>query len=593
MPPARRPARDRPPVRRSTLFALPAFAAAHPELAGRYPSWPAPRRRRQPARCGWRPRHVAAARRADGACDARAPRRRARVPAGAARRPAVLTDPRPAVPALPRLLLAAEAAWLRRSVPRVGRGGPTSIVVPSEYVRATVVEAFGIPAERVVVAPHGLPAAVDAVERAARPADAEPSSAAYGLHGPRRRLPGHHLPPQEPRRARAGPGPRSARPRPDVQLVLLGGRGPGRGGAAGRDRPPRPRRPGRPPGPGARRRPRRALRRWPTVARLPEPLRGVRRPGAGGDGRRAAGRGRRCHRAARGGRRRRPAGRRPTIPTAWAEALALRARRPGRGRPAPGRGPGAGGRPSPPPARRRPSSTPTVWPSREARRPLPPLRARRRPDRRGDHAASSWSWPTAATSSTSSRRCRGTSTTGSSRRGPAGWCGSSRPSGARSPGSTRSRPTRRSIPRRAVAFGGVQRPRRRWPACAAAGSTACWPCRRRSRSADGWGDGRRAGGPLVFNIQDVFPDVAIEVGAITDRPGRAGGPVAGAGQLPAGRRRHRAVRRPARQRGRQAARRPSGARCGSSRTSSTPRPSGRSTGTRPTGASSASATRPW
>ncbi len=33
----------------------------------------------------------------------------------------------------------------------------------------------------------------------------------------------------------------------------------------------------------------------------------------------------------------------------------------------------------------------------------------------------------------------------------------------------------------------------------------------------GWGIGLVRGGPLVFNIQDVFPDVAIEVGAISDQ----------------------------------------------------------------------------
>ena len=32
----------------------------------------------------------------------------------------------------------------------------------------------------------------------------------------------------------------------------------------------------------------------------------------------------------------------------------------------------------------------------------------------------------------------------------------------------------------------------------------------------GWGMSVVRGGPLVFNIQDVFPDVAIELGAITD-----------------------------------------------------------------------------
>ena len=39
-------------------------------------------------------------------------------------------------------------------------------------------------------------------------------------------------------------------------------------------------------------------------------------------------------------------------------------------------------------------------------------------------------------------------------------------------------------------------------------------------------------GPLVFNIQDVFPDAAVETGAITNRRDHRGGVVARTGELP-------------------------------------------------------------
>ena len=49
-------------------------------------------------------------------------------------------------------------------------------------------------------------------------------------------------------------------------------------------------------------------------------------------------------------------------------------------------------------------------------------------------------------------------------------------------------------------------------------------------------------GPLVFNIQDVFPDAAVETGAITEQVDHRRGPVARARQLPPRRRGHRAQR---------------------------------------------------
>ena len=196
-----------------------------------------------------------------------------------------------------------------------------------------------------------------------------------------------------------------------------------------------------------------ALRRRP---RLPEPVRGLRRAGARGHGRRAA----------RDRRRRRPRCRRSVGDAGRPARRSRRRRRLGRGRSAAcsttptdrarliAAGPGPGRR-----AHRRAVGTgawsaPTVSPSHEARRPLPPLRPRPRADRRGHDAHRPRAGRARATSCTSSPRCRGTSTTRSSRLGGPARAPRDAPSGARSPGSTRSRPTSESIPRRAVAFGG-------------------------------------------------------------------------------------------------------------------------------------------
>ncbi len=68
---------------------------------------------------------------------------------------------------------------------------------------------------------------------------------------------------------------------------------------------------------------------------------------------------------------------------------------------------------------------------------------------------------------------------------------------------------------------------------------------------------RRA--PFVFNIQDVFPDVAVELGAISDRTGHRGRIRARALPVPALGRGDGPLRRPARQRRGEAPGQPSGA----------------------------------
>ena len=159
--------------------------------------------------------------------------------------------------------------------------------------------------------------------------------------------------------------------------------------------------------------------------------------------------------------------------------------------------------------------------TREPSRHLPPLRPRRRPHRRGDDVDRAPSSRSAGTASTSSRRCPGTGTTASTRGGSIVSSRPRRPSGARSPGSTRSPPT-----------SPTSRPAP-WPS---AGSPALATARRASGARfrpdvvlvmspplilgiAGWLAARRWRVPIVFNIQDVFPDVAIEVGAITEPAG--------------------------------------------------------------------------
>ena len=179
--------------------------------------------------------------------------------------------------------------------------------------------------------------------------------------------------------------------------------------------------------------------------------------------------------------------------------------------------------------RRRPRSTPTARRSRaaatrgerrgsdrEPARPLPALRARRRAHRRGDdqhrHRAGRPGPPAARRH----RRCPGTSTTASSRAGTGRLVaprGHRR--GAASPGSTRSPPTSATSRPGPLAFAGFtvlaalrwrgRRGRRRPDAVLAMSppltlGVAGWPAARRWRV------------PFVFNIQDVFPDVAVELG---------------------------------------------------------------------------------
>ena len=120
---------------------------------------------------------------------------------------------------------------------------------------------------------------------------------------------------------------------------------------------------------------------------------------------------------------------------------------------------------------------------------------------------------------------------------------------------------KRDIPRRALAFGGFS---------ALAGAVGVTGGRVDGVLAmsppltlglTGWGLALARRAPLVFNIQDVFPDVAIELGVLTRRARDRRGPSARAGELRGGRRRDRAVRRPQGQRRRKGAAQPAPPRC--------------------------------
>ena len=156
----------------------------------------------------------------------------------------------------------------RRVPPSVA--GATAIAVPSEFVASTLIDAFGIDPARIVVVPHGY----DPPARSSLP-PADELRRRYRL-GDRRVLvypaithphKGHRLLVE----LLAGPWAD-----PDLVLVLLGRRRRRRRRRVGGDRRARRRRPGRAPGAGSGRRPRRSDRPR-RGARVPIGVRGLRR----------------------------------------------------------------------------------------------------------------------------------------------------------------------------------------------------------------------------------------------------------------------------------------------------------------------------
>jgi glycosyltransferase involved in cell wall biosynthesis len=135
------------------LYVQPTFAAAHPELASRFATTPMPVRR------DWRPLRIgvehtwlhAKARTADMVHHGGGT-----VPFTGSH-PVLLTVHDLQYREFPHYFSRARLTYLSRMMPRsVGRA--TVVATPSEYVRGTVIDAFGTDPDRIVVVPHGVPA---------------------------------------------------------------------------------------------------------------------------------------------------------------------------------------------------------------------------------------------------------------------------------------------------------------------------------------------------------------------------------------------------------------------------------------------------
>lgn len=197
---------------RAVVHCTRAFSAAHPELAERHPQVIAPGGQ------DWRGGRIAA----EHTWLALRTRTADVVHHGGGttpmvgRRPIVLTVHDLQYLTFPHYFSRARRAYLDAMMPRSVRRAAV-VAVPSGYVRSTVVDAFGVDPESVVVVPHGVPAVFDstpadlaAVRRRAGLAD-EPYVVYPAITHPHK---GHrilvdmleHLD-------------------PDVQLVLLGGEG--------------------------------------------------------------------------------------------------------------------------------------------------------------------------------------------------------------------------------------------------------------------------------------------------------------------------------------------------------------------------------
>lgn len=141
---------------RATLYCTAAFAAAHPALVGRHAAviapagrdWRAGRIVGEHTWLAWRTRDADVVHHGGGTAPV------------VGRRPVVLTVHDLQYRTFPQYFSAARRAYLAAMVPRsIGRAAV--VAVPSEYVKRTVVEAFGTDPARVVVVPHGIPDIAD------------------------------------------------------------------------------------------------------------------------------------------------------------------------------------------------------------------------------------------------------------------------------------------------------------------------------------------------------------------------------------------------------------------------------------------------
>jgi glycosyltransferase involved in cell wall biosynthesis len=134
-----------------TLYCLPSFADAHPELAAMYPMVVATisgasRPRRVLAEHTWLRRRTR---------DADVVHHGGGTTPTVGRRPIVLTIHDLQYLTHPEYLTPTKRRYLERTIPRsVDRAAV--VAVPTEYVRTTVVDAFGTDPDRVVVVPHGV-----------------------------------------------------------------------------------------------------------------------------------------------------------------------------------------------------------------------------------------------------------------------------------------------------------------------------------------------------------------------------------------------------------------------------------------------------
>ncbi len=141
------------PLVDATLFVVPGFAAAHPELAARHQlvvsSLDARRRsRRVLTEATWLPHRLAGVdvvHHGGGTVPLRSPR------------PVLLTIHDVQYRSYPKYVEVVKRQYLRLAVPRSIRHADV-VAVPSEFVRATIIDGYRCDPERVVVVPHGVDA---------------------------------------------------------------------------------------------------------------------------------------------------------------------------------------------------------------------------------------------------------------------------------------------------------------------------------------------------------------------------------------------------------------------------------------------------
>ena len=197
-----------------TLYCLPSFVDAHPELASLYPMQAAPitgtsRPRRVLAEHTWLRRRTS---------DADLVHHGGGTTPTVGRTPILLTIHDLQYLTHPEYLTPTKRRYLERAIPRsVGRAAV--VAVPTEYVRTTVIDAYGVDADRVRVVPHGVESTLGADAPSASDLRHD-----YGLgNGPMIVYPAITHPHKNHRFLLEVMARRWTDP--DLRLVLLGGRG--------------------------------------------------------------------------------------------------------------------------------------------------------------------------------------------------------------------------------------------------------------------------------------------------------------------------------------------------------------------------------